>query len=122
MIQENAELRDYFQQNKPEIPQNEEFLEELEKCMDAMNEIKRIQQCTEKRYRRMMAIALLTGLSAGAALAALILLKPFNFPTFKLEILSYAAMILAKWKEAIFLLIALTAIALSLRKTSPRSL
>lgn len=80
--------------------------------MDAVAEIKKIQDCAIRRYRRITLAALFAGILVGGGVIALLLIHPVSAPEINKTILTAAAAFFNEWKEVLLAAAAIAAVVL----------
>lgn len=125
MTMKDEDIRSFFHQNRPQTASSGEFLSGLSARMDAAAEIKRMHDATVRRYRRISAVTLVAGLAAGILVSTFLLLTPAGTPDIGITAIAAASSEIAgwktsilgfilQWKSAIFGVIAVSSVVLSL--------
>lgn len=116
------EIEEILRENKPSVPDGEDFMIELNARLEAVEKIKEAVYEERRRGRARLLAAMLTGLAAGGLLMALVLLAP-TLPEapgwlvkggFFSDILSRVMVFLKSWQMFLLPAIALVATALGL--------
>lgn len=116
------EIEEILRENKPSVPDGEDFMIELNARLEAVEKIKAAVCAERRRGRARLLAALLAGLAAGGLLMALVLLSP-TLPEapgwlvkggFWSDLLSRVMVFLKGWQMYLLPAIALVATALGL--------
>lgn len=116
------EIEEILRENKPSVPDGEDFMIELNARLEAVEKIKAAICAERRRGRVRLLAALLAGLAAGGLLMALVLLSPAlpEAPgwlvkgSFWSDLLSRVIVFLKGWQMYLLPAIALVATALGL--------
>jgi len=106
------DLEQYLRQNKPETPDEGQFLIETNARLDQVEGIKQTVDAEHRRGRKVLVIALVGGLVLGSLLTLFALFYPVPSVEQGLSVLAEAAAALRGWKVYLLLPVAVCAVAL----------
>ena len=110
----DEEIRSFFHDNRPSLQDGASFMAGLKARMDAVSEIKRIQEASVRRNRTILLATFIAGLALGAAAMVFLFVRPVPAPQMNAVLLSQMAAFVNDWKSVFFAVIAAAAIAFSL--------
>ena len=87
MIKDEA-LRELFLAQKQTYTDQDAFIQNIERKLDAVEYIKQYEEANLRRYKLAVAIAFLLGLASGGALLAFMLGTPLDVPLFTFNVAS----------------------------------
>ena len=108
------DLEQFLRDNKPEIPDEGQFMIEMNARLNQVEGIKQTVDGENRRWRVALIIALVAGLVLGCAVTALVLLYPVQPVQLDDSVLTKAIQSLQGKKEILFGFIALCAVALGI--------
>ena len=80
-MEKDKELEALFLAQKPHFDDGDEFMKKLTKQLDAVEIVKRYQERALRRYRIVIAVALVVGIVSGAVSTAWLLSSPIELPS-----------------------------------------
>lgn len=113
-MNDDLDIRKLFDDCQPQLADNAGFMAELNKKLDAVEEIKAYHDAQVRKLKSLATLALVTGCALGALFAAILILKPTSSPQVALLFDSRAYLFLMTYKMQILVPIGLAFIALGL--------
>lgn len=108
------DLEQFLRDNKPEMPDEGQFMIEMNARLNAVEGIKQTVDGESRRWRKALIITLVVGLVLGSALTALVLLHPLPALGVDESILTKSVQFLQDKNEFLFGFIAVCATALGI--------
>lgn len=113
-MNDDLDIRKLFDGCQLQQADNTEFMAELEKKLDAVEEIKIYHDAQVRKIKSLATLALVIGCVLGALFATILILKPVSSPQVALLLDSKAYLFLMTYKMQILVPIGLAFIALGL--------
>lgn len=113
-MNDDLDIKKLFDNCQPQLTDSAEFMAELNKKLDAVEDIKAYHDAQVRRLKNLATLALIIGGVLGALFAALLILKPASSPQVALLLDSKAYLFLMTYKMQILIPIGLTFTALGL--------
>ncbi len=81
MMKKDTTLEEIFAGFQPDLGDGSEFMAALDRKLEAVEYVRKVQEAQVRRYRMMMVAALVVGLVLGSGLTAAVLLLPDSVPS-----------------------------------------
>lgn len=113
-MNDDLDIRKLFDDCRPQLTDNAEFMAELNEKLNAVEEIKAYHDAQVRKLKSLATLALVVGCVLGVLFAAILILKPASSPQVALLFDSKAYLFLMTYKMQILIPIGLAFIALGL--------